>query len=354
MTFRTEQIGDCTLILGDCLEVMPTLGKVDCVVTDPPYFKVKGDAWDRQWDKPEEFLKWLGVVLDNCSSIMEDWASIYCFASPQMEWFVQGLIRERFVFLNSIRWRKPQGWHMKQNTDDLRIFQQNWEACLLAQKSDDSEALKSSGYDTACKALHRKVYQPIGDYFKNERLAAGVSYRDISNYIDRDPALYLRWEEGSSFPNKEDYKKCQKILNEHLRKDYEDLRKDYEDLRKDYEELRRPFNVYDDRMRGDIWEYNCVNGYEGKHPCEKPVSIIEHIIGTSSKAAQTILDPFMGSGTTLVACAKLGRSGIGIELEEKYFDIAVKRVTGAYEQPDMFIERPKEQKTDDMFTEAQK
>jgi len=48
----------------------------------------------------------------------------------------------------------------------------------------------------------------------------------------------------------------------------------------------------------------------------------------------------MGSGTTLVACAKLGRKGIGIELEPKYFDIACKRVEQAYKQTDLFIPQP--------------
>lgn len=343
MTYkRKEIIGDCTLYLGDCLEVMPTLGKVDAVVTDPPYYKVKGDSWDRQWDNPELFLSWLGCVLDRSAVLMQDWASLYCFASPQMEWFVQGLIRKRFVFLNSIRWKKPQGWHMKQSTEDMRIFQQSWEACLFAQKANDDAALLASGYDDVCRALHRKVYEPIGAYFKSERLAAKKSYREIGDFINRDSALYLRWEEGSSFPNPIDYKKCQELFNEHLRKDYEHLRKDYEDL-------RRPFNVYDDRMRGDIWEYNCVNGYSGKHPCEKPVSIIEHIVGTSSKKAQTILDPFMGSGTTGVACVKLGRKFIGIELDEKYFDIACKRIEEAYRQPDLFIESKPKPKQEELL-----
>jgi site-specific DNA-methyltransferase (adenine-specific) len=56
--------------------------------------------------------------------------------------------------------------------------------------------------------------------------------------------------------------------------------------------------------------------------------------------AETILDSFMGSGTTLVACAKLGRKGIGIELDPDYFDIAVERVRKAYEQADMFVPAP--------------
>ena len=57
--------------------------------------------------------------------------------------------------------------------------------------------------------------------------------------------------------------------------------------------------------------------------------------------AQTILDPFMGSGTTLVACQRLGRSGTGIELDPEYFEIACKRVDEASRQPDMFVAAPK-------------
>jgi adenine-specific DNA-methyltransferase len=340
---RVETIGAATLYLGDCLEILPTLGKVDAVVTDPPYFKVKGEKWDNQWDKADKFLDWLATVLDGCSEAMEDWASIYCFCSPQMQWQVEGLVRQRFVFLNSIRWRKAEGWHNKQNSDDLRIFQQNWEGCLFGQKADDQAALQASGYDKACADLHRKVYEPIGAYFKEERERAGFSYREIANYIDRDPALYLRWEEGSSLPSKEDYTSCQTLFNgylrkeyEDLRKEYEDLRKEYEDLRKEYEDLRRPFNVYDPRQRGDIWDYPCVMGYQGKHPCEKPIQMMEQIVGTSSKSGQSILDPFMGSGTTGVACMNLGRKFIGIEIDEKYFEIACERIRHAQAQGRLF------------------
>ena len=78
---------------------------------------------------------------------------------------------------------------------------------------------------------------------------------------------------------------------------------------------------------------------EMQHPTQKPVALMEWCLGFLPDA-DTILDPFMGSGTTLVACAKLGRKGIGIELDPDYFDIACKRVEEAYRQPDLFVAPP--------------
>jgi len=79
---------------------------------------------------------------------------------------------------------------------------------------------------------------------------------------------------------------------------------------------------------------------ERQHPTQKPVALMEWCLGFLPDA-QTILDPYMGSGTTLVACAKMGRSGIGIELDPGYFDIACRRVEQAARQADLFIAPPK-------------
>lgn len=76
-----------------------------------------------------------------------------------------------------------------------------------------------------------------------------------------------------------------------------------------------------------------------QHPTQKPIAVMEWCLGFLPDA-QTILDPFMGSGTTLVACAKLGRKGVGIELDPDYFDIACRRVEEAYRQPDLFVAPP--------------
>lgn len=77
-----------------------------------------------------------------------------------------------------------------------------------------------------------------------------------------------------------------------------------------------------------------------QHPTQKPVEIMKWSIQQLERPS-TILDPFMGSGTTGVACVKLGRKFIGIEIDPGYFEIACKRIRDAYAQPDMFIEQEK-------------
>jgi DNA modification methylase len=83
-----------------------------------------------------------------------------------------------------------------------------------------------------------------------------------------------------------------------------------------------------------------VGRVEYGHPTQKPLALMEWCLGFLPDAV-TILDPFMGSGTTLVACQRLGRMGTGIEIDPEYFAIACKRVDEATRQPDMFIAEPK-------------
>ncbi len=110
-----------------------------------------------------------------------------------------------------------------------------------------------------------------------------------------------------------------------------------------------------------IWATNCVieyagpcGGHDGRdcligissrhdlmakgHPCPKTESVVEKVCRWIPTDA--ILDPFMGSGTTGVACANLGRKFIGIEIEPKYFTIACRRIRDAYAQPRLPLEEP--------------
>ena len=82
---RIEHIGDATLYLADCMDVLPDLDKVGAVITDPPYFRVKGDAWDNQWDTAGGFLSWVGGLLCEFERLLNDNGSRYFFASPQIQ-----------------------------------------------------------------------------------------------------------------------------------------------------------------------------------------------------------------------------------------------------------------------------
>lgn len=72
------------------------------------------------------------------------------------------------------------------------------------------------------------------------------------------------------------------------------------------------------------------------HPCPKPIKQMEWLVNRASLPGETVFDPFMGSGTTGVACVNLGRKFIGCEIEETYFDIARRRIEAALKQPRLF------------------
>jgi site-specific DNA-methyltransferase (adenine-specific) len=95
-----------------------------------------------------------------------------------------------------------------------------------------------------------------------------------------------------------------------------------------------------DVAQGNIIRLAAPYGGEREHPNEKPLGLVLRMVKLHTTIGQMVCDPFMGSGTTGVACAKTGRKFIGIELDETYFDIACKRVEAAYRQPDLFIEPP--------------
>ncbi len=96
------------------------------------------------------------------------------------------------------------------------------------------------------------------------------------------------------------------------------------------------------KFKALVWDGGKREGHSDNrlfcHPAQKPVEIMEWCVAQLPADAETILDPFMGSGTTGVAAVQMGRKFIGIEREERYFAIAAKRIEDAQRQGDMFIE----------------
>lgn len=196
---RVETIGSATLYLGDCREILPTLGKVDAVVTDPPY-----PGYDYGWPVPD--LATLGLSSRG-----------FYFWPANQEFPIQFSARHI--------WSKSN-------------------VCV-----GDVEPYEA-------------IYEVAGKTF------CGVFRNAVIN--------------------------CE--MNATINRD----------------------------------EYVA-------HPTQKPIKLMMRLV---KRTEGDVLDPFMGSGTTGVACARLGRRFIGIEIEPKYFDIACKRIEEAQRQKDLFIKSP--------------
>jgi len=340
--------GAIQLYCGDCLEVLPGLAdsSVSLIATDPPYFKVKGEAWDRQWDKADGFLEWLGVSLEQWRRVLAPNGSLYCFASPRMAARVECLVAKWLCVLNRVRWVKEAGWHNKAKKEELRSFLSPWEEVIFAEHyGADNIAKGEAGYGAKCDELRGFVFEPLRAYLAGERDRAGwTTWRVAEAFQCKTGSRTVTGMAGHWFesvqwalPTADNYAWLQRLFNtnsngdgaKYLRREYEDLRREYEGLRREYEGLRRPFQVTAEVPYTDVWTFPTVQAYPGKHPCEKPVAMMEHIVAASSREGGVVLDPFMGSGTTGVACVKTGRRFIGVELERKYFDIAVGRIEAA-------------------------
>lgn len=254
---KAVQIGDCTLYNADCLELLPLLGKVDAVVTSPPYN--------------------LGEVSSSS-------------------------IRQKFGHSKSL-WKNAaiaDGYGTY--TDKMPYPQyEQWQRELLELCWDITAPSGAIYYNHKPRPRDRQIWLPIC------LLPQNVSLRQI-----------IIWKRNAGF----NFSPC------HYVPTHEWI-------------LLLAHDAYRLRDRGasgvgDVWEVPAQAFAD--HPAPFPIEIPIRCIETSP--AQTVLDPFMGSGTTGVACAKLGRKFIGIEIDPGYFDIACKRIEDAYKQPDMFIEPP--------------
>ncbi len=250
---RKEVIGDATLYLGDCLEILPTLPgeSVDMVWTDPPYGhgNADGDLLSRRAeavgdgchtalcaianDGPDDMRRVVDGALTETARILKlDCCCCCCCCgggggpSPTFAWVAQRMDSGGLQFFHSVIWDKKNpgmGWR----------YRRQHEMVMVAHRSGGK----------------------------------------------------LAWaDEGIKQPN---------IVS-----------------------ISKP--------------------RDGEHPNEKPVDLVVRFVGLHTVRGQTVLDPFMGSGTAGVACANLGRKFIGIEIEPKYFDIACERIENAQRQRRMF------------------
>jgi site-specific DNA-methyltransferase (adenine-specific) len=318
-----------TLHLGDCLEVLRTMpdNSVDAVVTDPPYYRVKDEDWDRQWDNPEAFLAWLDQVAEQWQRLLKPNGSLYCFASPQMAARVEVMLGQWFQVLNNIRWTKAQGWHEKAEKEALRSYLSPWEAVIFAEQfGADGSALHGSGWADQCAELRAGVFEPLRQYLLQERDRAGITNGQVDECLGTSGmAGHYFGASQWALPTEDAYAKLRCLLNDGPKHKY---------LRREYEDLRRPFNVTRFDPFTDVWTFRTVQPRPGKHPCEKPQALLRHIISSSTRPGAVVLDSFVGSGATGQACLALGREFIGIERCPHWHRVASQSLKAV--QPDLF------------------
>ena len=217
---RTEHIGDATLYLGDCLEILPTLGKVDAVVTDPPY----------------------GI----------------------------GIARTGRV-----------GGDNRAQVTDYGVS--DWD-------------------DEPCSP---EIITQILQCSKWQIIFGG-------NYFSLPPSpCWLVWDKHGTG----NFAQCELA----------------------WTNLSKPVQKIDWMWMG-YWRKG---GEDRFHPTQKPLGVMKWCISHLPESVETIIDPMMGSGTTLVAAIAVGKKCTGIERDPRYFEIALERVRKAYAQPDLFIPQPK-------------
>lgn len=311
---------------------------VDLIVTDPPYFQVKRDAWDNQWPNVEAFLSWLDDVCAQLWRVLKPSGTLYLFCGSRLASDTEILMRQRFNILNHITWAKPHGTWKRARKEDLRSFFPATERIIMCEHyGAEGYAKGGSNYHQKCTQLKQEVFAPLINYFKSARQSANISAKQINEATGTQMASHWFSSSQWKLPNATQYAALQTLFkqaSQSLSKDYDSLNeqsvqlglqygellKDYDVLKAEYTSLRRPFIVTKDVPYTDVWIFSPVPYYPGKHPCEKPSLLLEHVINSSSREGDVVLDCFMGSGATGRACKKLNRSFIGIEMDSAIYE----------------------------------
>ena len=258
----------------------------------------------------------IGVLAYDC---MKDNASFYWFGDDKNIAYCQVELDKRFRLSNVLKWRKTNDLRAKGHSV-YRSYMGMTEHCLFYDKGESMTGLEMVDREYIAPR------NPFAKELKKARLKKGVSINQVAEYgkfygnVNHGGSV-TNWENGYNIPLKEQWK----ILCQHLpieRQEYESLRQEYESLRQEYESLRYTFN--NQKTHHSVWNYPIAK--KQGHITPKPVDLIENILKHSSNEGDVVLDCFMGSGSTGVACKNTNRNFIGIELDENYFNIAEKRI----------------------------
>ena len=315
---------DMRLMHGDCLELMKQIPdkSIDLVLTDPPY-----NIGKAKWDKIPNYIEWCGKWFIECQRVLKDNGSFYWWHNDMvqiaqlMEWL---RANSNFVFNSFIIWDKGDfmalSWKNPSDVSNLRSWFNTCEYCLFYTFQDET------GLSTVM--LDTNNFPTMRRYFKDLQEFIGLGLKTINTRLGHRRAEHCFYWKTTQWdmPTPETYRQLIEAFNIDKWEGY----KEYESLRQEYESLRYTHNL--DTNHNNVWRSKERNNGK-QHPTQKPNDLMERIIKTSSNQGDTVLDLFMGSGSTGVACVNNNRNFIGIEKDGKYFEIAKQRLDDFMAQP---------------------
>lgn len=295
------------LLQGDCLIESKKIknGSVDLILTDLPYGNMRGaqlDGWGgtkTNWDNaitPSKVHKLANRILRMNGRMVlfsqEPYTTELVKNAHDNVPFAYRMIWEKDHFANSLIAKKaPVSYY-----EDILVF----------NKEHDIDNL-----------------HPLRFYFGEVMEYIGLGLKGIND------ALGHRRAEHTFYINSTQFALCTNETYEELIKKFgiNNMQgfKTYAELEQTNKRYLSTFNLWEGKKhKSNILEYK--KDYQGLHPTQKPVLLLEDLIKTFSNEDDTVVDLTMGSGSTGVACKKTGRNFIGIELDEEYFKIAKDRI----------------------------
>jgi len=302
------------LIHGECLAEMDKLIEqgitVDAIITDPPYGTVKGIIGDGDashgmkgnvyWDETINHES----MLDKCNKLLRTNGALILFSQDPYTAKLMTETHGNLPFSYRMTWLKD-----------------HFANSLIAKKAPvnytEDICVFFKKYDTLSHHPLRDCARKVMDFI-------GLNSKEINSDLGHRRAEHFFYVDSTQFGLCTE--KTYNELTERYKLNSLDWFMTFEELSVINRAFSRVFNLPEGKKyKSNVLEYK--KDYTGLHPTQKPVALIEDLIKTYTNEDDIVLDFTMGSGTTGVACKNTNRNFIGIEMDDKYFMIAEKRIS---------------------------
>ncbi len=302
------------VVEGDSLDLIRRMPNhsVSLILTDPPYHttKKKNIYGDTSFEEDQHYLEWMAKYASEWKRILKPNGSFFCFCSSRMAAKLEVLFSKDFNILSQIVWTKPNdpgfdGWKGKMKKEALRRWYPHSERILFGEPAVEGNLFRS---------LFASMLQEC-------RKKSGLSMHDLTEIIGaygkvNHGGAVANWEAGRNTPSRKQYEKMREAI----------LATGKVESMPPYEDAIRAFKMNGTVEFTDIWTFPSVRPYKGKHPAEKPITLLEHAIEATTYEGDIGLDCFSGSGSTALAAVNLKRLAICMEIEQHWTSVIASRL----------------------------